>query len=138
MTDLHWLDATAQAEMIRTGAMSAGELLAHTLARIDAINPALNAIIHRLDEAARRTPAQPGPFHGVPFLLKDIVSHSAGDPFHCGMQVLKEIGHTEPDDTWLTQRFRDAGFVLVGKTNTPELATSITCEPIAYGATRNP
>ena len=54
------------------------------------------------------------------------------------MRALKERGWTEPDDTWLAARFRAAGFVFVGKTNTPELATSCTTEPLAYGATHNP
>src|SRR2546423_10190485 len=54
------------------------------------------------------------------------------------MQVLKDAGWVEPSDTWLAARFRAAGFVFVGKTNTPELATSLTTEPVAYGPTRNP
>jgi len=66
------------------------------------------------------------------------VCHTAGDPFHAGMRVLKEAGWTEAEDTWLAARFRAAGFVFVGKTNTPELATSVTTEPLAYGPTRNP
>jgi amidase len=74
----------------------------------------------------------------VPFLLKDAVAHSAGDPYHCGMRVLREAGWVEPADTWLVERFRAAGFVIVGKTNTPELAASVTTEPLAYGPTRNP
>ena len=82
--------------------------------------------------------AAAGPFRGVPFLVKDAVCHTAGDPFHCGMRALKDADWTEPDDTWLAARFRAAGFVFVGKTNTPELATSCTTEPLAYGATHNP
>ena len=74
----------------------------------------------------------------MPFLVKDAVCHTAGDPFHCGMRALKDAGWTEPDDTWLAARFRAAGFVFVGKTNTPELASSCTTEPLAYGATHNP
>ena len=74
----------------------------------------------------------------MPFLVKDAVCHTAGDPFHCGMRALKDAHWTEPDDTWLAARFRAAGFVFVGKTNTPEMATSCTTEPLAYGATHNP
>jgi amidase len=66
------------------------------------------------------------------------VCHTAGDPFHCGLRALKQANWTEAADTWLAARFRAAGFVFVGKTNTPELATSCTTEPLAYGATRNP
>ncbi len=74
----------------------------------------------------------------MPFLVKDAVCHTAGDPFHAGMRALKDAAWTEPADTWLAARFRAAGFVFVGKTNTPELASSITTEPLAYGPTHNP
>ena len=137
-----WLDATAQAELIARGDASPTELVDAAIARVEARNPALNAVIHERFERARadaRDPNLPaGPLRGVPFLLKDAVCHTAGDPYHCGMRLLQRIGWTEPEDTWLAARFRAAGFVFVGKTNTPELATSVTTEPIAYGATRNP
>jgi amidase len=140
--DFAGLDATAQAELVRTGAASPSELLEAALARIDALNPTLNAVIFDRRDAARREAADPalpdGPFRGVPFLLKDAVAHSAGDPYHCGMQVLKDAGWVEPENTWLVERLRDAGFVICGKTNLPELASSVTTEPRAYGATRNP
>ena len=137
-----WLDATAQAELIARGDASPAELVDAAIARVEARNPALNAVIHERFERARadaRDPNLPaGPLRGVPFLVKDAVCHTAGDPYHCGMRLLQRIGWTEPEDTWLAARFRAAGFVFVGKTNTPELATSVTTEPIAYGATRNP
>jgi amidase len=118
----------------------ARELVDAAIGRIERLNPELNAVIHERYERARDeagTPA-PGPFSGVPFLVKDAVCHTAGDPFHCGMRALKAAHWTEPEDTWLAARFRGAGFVFVGKTNTPEMATSCTTEPLAYGATHNP
>jgi len=140
--DVAWLDATAQAELVRTGAVTPTELVEAALERINALNPALNAVIHDLSDKARAAAADPaladGPFRGVPFLLKDVVAHSAGDPYHCGMQVLKDACWVEPADTWLVERFRAAGFVICGKTNLPELASSVTTEPRAYGATHNP
>lgn len=139
--DAAWLDATAQAELVRRGTVTPSELLEAALARIEALNPTLNAVIIDRSQRARVEAAGPlpdGPFRGVPFLLKDAVAHSAGDPYHCGMQVLKDAGWVEPADTWLVQRFRAAGFVIAGKTNTPELASSVTTEPLAYGPTRNP
>jgi amidase len=139
--ELAWLDATAQAELVRRGTVTPRELLEAALARIEALNGALNAVIIDRSERARSEASSPlpdGPFRGVPFLLKDAVAHSAGDPYHCGMQVLKEAGWVEPEDTWLVRRFRAAGFVIAGKTNTPELASSVTTEPLAYGPTRNP
>ena len=70
--------------------------------------------------------------------MKDLAAHSAGDPFHEGMAFLKERSWTEPHDTALAARFRAAGLVTVGKTNTPELGILPTTEPRAYGASRNP
>jgi len=135
------LDATGQAELVRSGAAKPIELVEASIARIERLNPVLNAVIHRLYDKARAAAASPlpqGPFRGVPFLVKDVVCHTAGDPFHCGMRVLKKIGWTEQTDTWLAERFRKAGFVFVGKTNTPELAFSPTTESLAYGPARNP
>lgn len=134
------LDAVGQAELVRTDQISPAELTDAALARIDERNPALNAVIHRFDDKARDAARQPvdGPFRGVPFLVKDAVCHTAGDPYHVGMQFLKDRNWTEDHDTWLAARFRRAGFVFVGKTNIPELATSVTTEPVAYGPTRNP
>ncbi len=140
--DFAWMDATAQAELVRAGDATPAELVDAAIARIEKLNPQLNAVIHRLDEKAAAAAADPslpdGPFRGVPFLVKDGVCHTAGDPFHCGMQVLKDIDWHEDTDTWLAERFRAAGFVFLGKTNLPELASSVTTEPLAYGATHNP
>lgn len=137
--DLAFLDATAQAALVASGSVSARELVDAAIDRIERVDGRLNAVIHRRFERARaEAPAATGPFAGVPFLVKDAVCHTAGDPYHAGMQVLKDAGWTEAEDTWLAERFRAAGFVFVGKTNTPELATSITTEPVAYGATHNP
>ncbi len=139
--ELTGMDATAQAELVRNGEATPTELLEAAIARIDKLNPELNAVIHRLDDKAATAAAgklPDGPFRGVPFLVKDAVCHTAGDPYHAGMQVLKDADWHEKDDTVLAQRYRAAGFVICGKTNLPELATSITTEPVAYGATKNP
>lgn len=140
-TDPLELDAVGQAELVRRSELTPAELVELALERIDRHNPALNAVIHRLDDAARATAgADPpaGSFRGVPMLIKDAVCHTAGDPFHCGMRFLAERNWTATHDTELARRFRRAGFVILGRTNTPELATSGTTEPLAYGATRNP
>jgi amidase len=138
--DLLWLDATAQAELVANGDVTAHELVEAAIACIDGDNPRVNAVITTMYDKARASLADlpNGPFRGVPFLLKDAVAHSAGDPYHCGMQVLKDAGYVAPHDTWLVTRYRAAGFVILGKTNLPELAMSVTTEPRAYGATRNP
>lgn len=134
------LDATAQAAMVRSGELAASELLELVLDAIDRLNPALNAVIHRRDDRARAELARAttGPFAGVPMLVKDGVCHTAGDPYHCGMRVLRDLAWTATDDAVLAERFRSAGFVVAGRTNLPELAMSVTTEPLAYGPTRNP
>jgi amidase len=139
--ELAELDATAQAALVRDGEASALELVEAAIARIEALNPQLNAVIHELFEEGRAAATNglvEGPFRGVPFLFKDIGAALAGQPFHLGTKVLKEIDFRAPVDTYLGQRFRDAGFVTVGKTNTPELGILPTTEPRAYGATHNP
>lgn len=144
-----WIDATAQGELIASGDASPSELVDDAIARIEARNPALNAVIHERFERARaearamtssskRAASSERPLHGVPFLVKDAVCHTAGDPYHCGMRLLKRLRWTAQEDTWLAARYRAAGLVFVGKTNTPELAASVTTEPLAYGATHNP
>lgn len=140
--ELSRLDATAQAALVADGQASPLELVDAAIARIEAVNPELNAVITPLFDRARAQAASgalpAGPFRGVPFLLKDLSCHSAGDPFHEGMRFLKERGWTESDDTALAARFRAAGLVVLGKTNTPELGILPTTEPAAYGPTRNP
>jgi amidase len=142
MTDeLSRLDATAQAELVRRGEASPVELVDAAIEGIEALNGDLNAVIHPLFEKAREAASgelPDGPFKGVPFLLKDLGAAFAGDPLHLGMRFLKEAGFRAPLDTYLAQRFRAAGFVTLGKTNTPELGIVPTTEPDAYGATLNP
>jgi amidase len=71
-------------------------------------------------------------------VVKDFACHMAGDPFHEGMRFLRDRQWIEHEDTWLAERFRAAGFVVIGRTNTPELGILPTTEPEAYGPTRNP
>ncbi len=89
--DLSRLDATAQAELVRTGQASPTELVDAAIERIERVDPELNAVITPLFERARAAAAgelPDGPFRGVPFVLKDLSAHSAGDPFHEGMAFL--------------------------------------------------
>jgi len=141
-TDLSTLDATAQAELVRRGDITPRELVARAIERIERVNPKLNAVIVPLFEkalAAASSPGLPaGPFRGVPYLLKDLASHSADDPFYCGMRFLRDLRWTEREDTGLVTKLRAAGFVIVGRTNVPELGPIPTTEPLAFGPTRNP
>jgi amidase len=139
--ELGQLDATAQAELVSAGEATPGELVEAAIARVEELNPALGAVIHPLFDEGRAAAADSlpdGPFRGVPFLLKDLGAAFAGQPLHMGMRALKDAGFRAPVDTYLAQRFREAGFVTIGKTNTPELGILPTTEPDAYGATRNP
>ncbi len=138
--ELVHLDATAQADLVRRGECSASELVDAALARIDALEPALNAVIWSNADAAReqaRDPT-PGPFSGVPLLLKDLGAAEAGEPYHAGMRVLREADWRATYDAYLVTRARAAGFVTCGRTNTPELGLAATTEPDAHGPTHNP
>ncbi|MGI9600925.1 MAG: amidase [Acidimicrobiales bacterium] len=142
MTDeLARLDAVGLAERIRAGDVSPTEAVQATIDRIETANPELNAVIHKTYDkalAAAGGDLPDGPFRGVPFLLKDLWPASAGDPYHLGVKGLKEAGYVHPTDANLTAAYRRAGFVIVGRTNTPELGLVATTEPLAYGPTRNP
>lgn len=139
--ELGLLDATAQAEHLRRGDVTALELVDAAIARIERLDTQLNSVIAPAFERARETARGAdlvGPFGAVPFLMKDLGGAEAGAPYHAGMRFLKEAGFTAPEDSYLTQRFRAAGLISLGRTNTPELGLSPTTEPEAYGATRNP
>jgi amidase len=139
--ELAELDATASAELVREGSISPTELVDAAIARIEAINGALNAVITPLFEKARAAASgtlPDGPFRGVPFLLKDLDTLSAGDPLHCGMSFLKQAGYVPDRSSYLAEKFEQAGLVNLGKTNTPELGLQVTTEPTAYGPCRNP
>lgn len=136
------LDATEQAELVRNKEASPLELVDAAIARIQEINPQLNAVITPLFQKARAQakdgPIPEGPFRGVPFLLKDLVCASGGDPIYDGMRLLREARNLAPYDTYLAAKFKAAGFICLGKTNTPELGLNGTTEPEAFGPTRNP
>ncbi len=141
MSDLARLDATAQAELVRRGEASPVELVDAAIERIEASNGEITAVIHKLYDEGRAQAASElpdGPFRGVPFLLKDLGAAFAGQPLHMGMQYLKDADYRSPVDTYLALRFKQAGFVTIGKTNTPELGILPTTEPRAYGPSRNP
>lgn len=139
--DLSLLDATAQAELVRRGDASPAELVDAAVARIEALNPQLNAVIHERFEAARTDAAgdlPDGPFRGVPTLFKDLMCAMEGEPYHEGLRPLKEAGYRAPATDNLARRLLASGLVCVGRTNTPEIGLVPTTEPPAYGPTRNP
>ena len=138
-SDLAWLDATEQAALVRRGEATPLELVDAAIARVEALNPSLNAVVTPLFDRAREAAAGPlpeGPLKGVPYLLKDLGAAQAGVRRAGGAAVLKEFA---PDfDDVLVERLRDAGLIFIGRTNTPELGASATTEPSLFGPTRNP
>jgi amidase len=140
--ELALLDATAHAELIRSGELSPREAVDAAIARVEHLNPKLNAVIIPLFEKARARAAArdlpDGPFRGVPILFKDLLCYTAGDPHHMGARPLRDAGFIVPHDAYLATRFYAAGFIPIGRTNVPELGTLPTTESDAYGAARNP
>jgi amidase len=132
-------DATGLAGLVRRREVSAAELLQAALERAHAVNPRINAIIRYMEDEARGaidSGLPPGPFTGVPFLLKDLLAAYAGVPLQMGSRLFRDF---VPDaDSELVRRFKAAGLVVFGKTNTPEFGLRPTTEPVLHGVTRNP
>ncbi len=132
-------DALALAEIVRRGEVSQVEIVDTAICVLEALNPKLNAVVICAFDLARETAmkgAPPGPFAGVPFLLKNIGSMWRGVPLDAGMAYLKDF--VCPYDSEMVSRIKRAGFVLLGRTNTPEGGWSIGTEPRLYGPTLNP
>jgi amidase len=137
--ELYGLDATAQADLVRRGEVSTAELAHAAIEAAQRLNPALNAIIHpRYEAALDDAAAAAGPFAGVPMVVKDLGCGMAGEPSYMGTRALKNVGYRASVDSMLYRRFRAAGMVAIGRTNTPELGSTITTEPLSYGPSRNP
>ena len=137
--DFALLDAVAQAELVRRREVAPIELVDAAIARIERLNPGLNAVVTKLYDEARRTarsnlPA--GPFGGVPFLLKDSLASYAGARMTSGSLLLRD--HITRRDSELVTRLRRAGLIVLGKANCAEFGLLPTTEPQLFGPTRNP
>jgi amidase len=139
--ELAFLSAIEQAHLIRTTQVSSAELVGLYLERIDRLDPELNAFVTvRAEEALAEARAgdaegRDAPFRGVPIGVKDLTA-TAGirTTYSCSA-----FADNVPDfDTAVVRRLRDAGFVIVGKTNTPEFGTTAFTESDLNGATKNP
>jgi amidase len=137
-----WMDATEQASLVASGDVAPSELLEAAIERIERIDGALNAVVIRWFDHARDVASSSelpsGPFRGVPFLLKDLFAEYAGQRFSNGNVALKEAHVVGDADTTLVSRYRAAGLVIAGRTNSPELGSVPTTEPVAWGPTHNP
>lgn len=145
MTELWQLDATDLARLIRTGQVSATEATKSVLGRIDKVNPALNAIVRRIDDEALAAAAAAdtaqrrgdalGPLHGVPVTTK-VNTDQKGLPTDNGVEAFRDL--IAPDDAPLVKNLRRAGAVIVGRTNTPAFSMRLFTENALHGNTVNP
>ena len=138
MNDFSQHDALSLAGLVRSKQVSPRELVSASIERIEALNPKLNAVVHKMYDRAMKEAESPveGPFSGVPFMLKDLLSWFAGEPIASGSRYF--AGWMPPFDTEIVRRYRRSGVIVVGKTNTPEFGLTPFTEPELFGAARNP
>jgi amidase len=132
-------DGLGLAELVRKKEVSAVELVEAAIQRIETHNPQLNAVITKLYDTAREAAQKPlpdGSFAGVPFLIKDLLATIAGVPTGNGNRLWKDI--PAKVDSELVKRWKAAGVIILGKTNTPEFGLTPYTEPLTFGATHNP
>ena len=132
-------DGLGLAELVKKKEVSAAEICEEAITRIERVNPALNAVITPMYDLARQAvqaTLPDGPFNGVPFLLKDLLGDFAGVPQTMGSRACKN--YVPARDSELVKRYKKAGLVILGKTNTPEFGLVGYTEPEFHGPTRNP
>src|SRR5262249_37730993 len=132
-------DGLALAALVRDKQVTPQELLEAAIARVEARNPAINAVVMRLEEYGRRaiaTGLPDGPFTGVPYLLKDLNGSLGGVRTPRGSLFFADV--VPPEDAGLVKRLKRAALVIFGKTNPCEMGLSVPCEPRFYGPTLNP
>ncbi len=132
-------DAMGLAELVRQGQVTPAELCNEAIERIERINPKLNAVVTRMYDQGQKEAAGPlpeGPFTGVPLLLKDLHFEFSGVPMTSGCKALRD--YVPDHDSEMVVRFKNAGAVIIGKTNTPEFGLLGITEPELFGPCRNP
>ena len=133
-------DALGLADLVRRKEVTPGELLEAAIERVEARNPAINAVTMKLYDFGRKAIIDglpDGPFRGVPFLMKDLTSPIAGVRMTRGSKFFADAPPAAFDSEHV-KRLKRAGLVIFGRTNTCELGLSLTCEPQLHGPTRNP
>jgi Asp-tRNA(Asn)/Glu-tRNA(Gln) amidotransferase A subunit family amidase len=139
MNDYDRFDAIGLAALVARKEVSPQELLDAAIRRTEAVNPHINAVVGKHYDAARaaiHAGLPQGPLHGVPFLLKDLHALLDGTVTSNGCRFF--TGNLADHDTELVARYKRAGLVIFGKTNTPEFGLTISTEPRLFGSTRNP
>ncbi|MCB8928200.1 MAG: amidase [Ardenticatenaceae bacterium] len=135
-------DGLGLAELVRNGDVSPLELVEAAIERIEARNPQVNAVIHKMYEEATQAAMETAvhhpdaPFAGVPFLLKDLLAEYGGMPLRNGSRIFQN--YVSKADGPMVQRYKAAGLIVLGKTNTPELGITGVTEPELFGTTNNP
>ena len=128
------------AQLVKAGEVTPAELTEEAIRRIEALNPTLNAVSIPLFDYGRKAAADPalpdGPFKGVPFLLKDLGTLWEGIPLVNSCRYFKDF--VCPADMTYTRRIKQAGFVLLGRSNAPEFGWCLATEPALFGRTSNP
>ncbi len=133
-------DALGLAELVRRKEVAPHDLLEAAIERVEARNPAVNAVVMKLYDYGRQAIAgglPDGPFRGVPYLMKDLTSSIAGVRMTRGSRFFADTPPAAADSEHV-RRLKRAGLVIFGRTNTCELGLSLTCEPQLHGPTRNP
>jgi Asp-tRNA(Asn)/Glu-tRNA(Gln) amidotransferase A subunit family amidase len=140
MSEYESYDGLGLAELVRKGSVSPGELLDEAIERVEARNPAVNAVIMPLYDYAKQQIAAglpDGPFKGVPYPMKDLTASIEGVRMTRGSRFFADTPPAAFDSEHV-KRLKKAGLVLFCRTNSCELGMSLTCEPVLYGPTKSP
>ena len=139
MQDYSSHDAIGLAQLVRSGDVSAPELVEGAIGQVERLDGAINAVVYRDFDRARALAAgllPDGPFTGVPFLVKDFGIGVAGWPCTSGSRFCADV--VDAEDTGLTRRYREAGVVMLGRGASSEYGIVGNVETSLFGATRNP
>lgn len=137
--DYRQLDALDLVKLVKQKSVNPSELLEIAIKRAETVNPSINAIVHPLYDLAKRMIEEvnyESPFAGLPLLVKDLGIQIQNTPMRLGCKGLKD--YVSSQDSVVGERLRKAGFLFMGKTNTPELGLTPYTEPELFGASRNP
>jgi amidase/6-aminohexanoate-cyclic-dimer hydrolase len=132
-------DALGLGELIAKKQVTPQEVLEAAIERIEAVNPRINAVVQKAYDEARaviRAGLPAGPLAGVPYLLKDLYTWQKGARIGNGSRLYD--GFLADHDFTLVERYKAAGLVILGRTNTPEFGLNAATEPVVNGPTRNP
>jgi len=134
-----FMDATAQAKLVKKGEVTPLELVEAAIARTEKVNPELNAVVTPMFDVARERAAgelPDGAFKGVPFLLKDVMASYAGVRMTNASRFLED--YVPDHDSQLVARQKNAGLITIGKANASEFGILPASEPLLFGACHNP